>query len=133
MAGSIKLFQFVQKCHQTLGILPRQPNPKQKQLSSHSIQAIFLTCLAQYIFTTAAFLLFKAKSMFDYGFSFFILIGLANCIAIYLIFIWQSENTLKFIENCEGFIEKSKFCWYEIFRFWVNWVIGCWPKFIGWE
>lgn len=25
------------------------------------------------------------------------------------VFIWQSKNTLKFIENCEGFIEKSEY------------------------
>lgn len=40
-----------------------------------------------------------------------------NVIVIYLTFIRQSENTLKYIENCEQFIEKSKY----VLRFWL-WV-----------
>lgn len=48
--------------------------------------------------------------MFDYGFAFFLLVSIANAVAIYLILIWQSENTLKLITSCEGFIGASKYC-----------------------
>lgn len=105
MAGAVKLFQFVQKCHQAYGIYPVQPNQRK-----HSTKFIVLMSYAQFSVTTAAFVLFKAKSMFDFGFVFFLLISITNAIAVYLIFIWQSQNTFEFIGNCEGFIEKSKYC-----------------------
>lgn len=101
----VKLFQFAQQCHQIIGIHPYLPN--QKYLSANSTRAIILTASTQLFFTTAAFILFEAESMFDYGFSFSMAIAGANGIAVYIIFIRQSENTLKFIGNCEGFIEKS--------------------------
>lgn len=47
--------------------------------------------------------------MFDYGFTFYAFSCMINVIVIYLTFIRQSENTLKYIENCEQFIEKSKY------------------------
>lgn len=46
--------------------------------------------------------------MFDYGFGFFTFICIMNITVIYLKFIWQSQITLKFIGNCEGFIGKSE-------------------------
>lgn len=57
---------------------------------------------------TVAFLMFEANSMFDYGYTFFVLVTIITAIGVYLIFIWQSENELGFIENCEEFVEKSK-------------------------
>lgn len=109
MVGSIRFLRFVQKFHQTIGICPPQPNQKPRQFNS--MNTIFLTCFAQFMFTTVAFLVFDTKSMFDVGFGFFMLICMVNAIVIYLIFIWQAENSLKFIANCEGFIKKSKYCY----------------------
>lgn len=106
MAGPIKLFQFIQKCHQTIGISPFRPN--QKQRLTNLIQTILLISLAQFMLTTAAFALFDAKSMFEYGFAFYSFVTMINCIAIYLILIWQSQNTLEFIKSGEAFIAKSK-------------------------
>lgn len=107
MAGSIKLFQFVQQYHQIIGIYhPSQSN--QKHRPYNFTQAIFLICFTQMIITIAAFLLFEDISMFDYGIAVFILVAMITSTVIYLQFIWLAENTLKFIENCEKFIEKSK-------------------------
>lgn len=89
-----------------MGVYP--PRPDQKQYITNATQKIFLICCAQTIFTTAAFVVFEAESMFDYGFSFYVLIAMINITTIYLIFIGQLGNTLKFIEQCERFIEKSK-------------------------
>lgn len=85
MAGSIQLFQFVQRFHQTIGIYPCQSNQKQHPINW--TQAIFSICSAQSMLTTAAFLVFEAKSMFECGLVFFILITMINAIVIYLIFI----------------------------------------------
>lgn len=106
MAESIKLFQFLQKFHQIIGIYPHQSN--QKQRSTNWTKIVFLISFTEFLFTTIAFLLFEAKSMFDYGLVFYLLVSLINDSATYLILIWQSKNTLKFIENCVGFIEKSE-------------------------
>lgn len=103
MTGSIKIFQFVQKCNQTFGIYSNQ-----KCDSFNSTKIVILISFALFMLTTAAFLLFKAKSMFEYGFVFFLLATVTNATAIYLIFICTSRNASKFIENCERFIGKSE-------------------------
>lgn len=122
MAGSIKLFQFVQKYNQIIGIYSSQSTTMQGSINS--TQAFFWISCAQIWFTIAAFLVFEANSMFDYGFEFFAFISIINGIAIYSIFIWQSQNTLKFIENCERFIEKRKYCFEQKFcefiAIWLN-------------
>lgn len=69
---------------------------------------MFLIVCAEYLLTTAAFLVFEAKSIFEYGFVFYMLITAINTTSIYLIFVWQSANTYKFIENFEGFLERSE-------------------------
>lgn len=106
MAGSIKLFQLFQKFHQTLGIYPTQVNQKHHLIISR--RAIFLIGSTQYILSTAGYLVFEAQSMFEYGFGYFMSSTTLNGIIIHILLAWQLENTLKFIETCEGFIEKSK-------------------------
>lgn len=64
MAGSAKLFQFVQKCLQTFGIHPCQSSPKQN--STNWTQVIFLIGLVQYTLTAAAFLWFHMLCIGDY-------------------------------------------------------------------
>lgn len=107
MAGSIKLFLIFRKFHQFFGIDPSQSNQKLWIIDCAKI-ILFLINSSIFMCATVAFLLFEAKSMFDYGFVFFSLISTIDSIAFYLIFIWQSQNTFKFIEHCEGFIKKSK-------------------------
>lgn len=104
MAGSIKLFQFFQMFHQVIGIC--EPY---EQYPTKSLKTIFLFCLAQYILTTALFLAFEATSIFEYGFAFYILFTIINFTIIYSIFISQPESTFQFIQNCEKFIQKSKY------------------------
>lgn len=106
MAGSIKIFQFIQNFHGVIGISPAQSFEQQRSINSRN--AIFLVSCAQEMFAIVAFLIFEAQTMFDYGFGFFGGMSLLLSIVVYVIFIRQSENTFKFIENCEAFIEKSK-------------------------
>lgn len=116
MTNSIEFLQFFRKCHQTIGICPPQPN--QKPCLINWTKTILLISCVQVMFTTVAFLAFEAKSMFDYGFAFYVLISIINSMAIYLIFTWQSRNTFEFIGNCEQFIEKSK--WMVLFEAFVR-------------
>lgn len=107
MAGSTKLFHFLQEYHQFIGFKLSESNQKKYSIGSRNV--IFLTSLGQTAFTTFVFLMFKAESMFDYGFSYFMAITYTNGIAVYLLFMSELKNTRKFIKNCEGFIEKSTY------------------------
>lgn len=110
MVGSkIKFFHFFQKCHRILGIDPCQFNQKKRQRSTNSRKTIFLISYSQLIIGMMTYICFETKSLFDYGFVCFIVISIFASTAIYLIFIWQSQNTGKFIKNCEIFIEKSEY------------------------
>lgn len=109
MAGSVKLFRFFQKFHQIGGIYAPQSNHKPFVNHTKSIKSVFLFAYAQYIFTLALFMALEAVSIFEYGFSFYILITIINTAIVYLMFISQTESTFKFIENCERFIEKSSY------------------------
>lgn len=105
MDESIKFLQFFRKFQHTIGICGGQLNQKYRQTWPKTI--VMILC-AQFTFATAAFFVLQAKSMFDYGFAFYNLITLLNGFILYTIFVWQSENTLKFIESCERFIGKSE-------------------------
>lgn len=107
MAGSVKLFHFNQQCYQITGYYPSQS--KQRYLSTNWTRAIFVTCYLQTTISTAAFFAFVATSMFEYGLSFVMVVCVIMTCALYLIFIWKSENIMQFIEKCEGLIEKSKY------------------------
>lgn len=102
MAGSVGFSQHFQKVHKFIGIFQKES----KSIDTKSI--ICGMCSVQFLLTTLAFIVFEANSMFDYGFGFFVLILIIEAVVIYLLFIWQSANTLHFIDNCEKFIEKSK-------------------------
>lgn len=102
MTTSIKLFQFFQKFYEIIGIHSAQANFKLSKTTC-------LIFLQMFTVTTVAYLVFDAKSMLDYGFGFFSLIYSINFNVMYLIFIWEFENTTKFIARCEEFIAKSEY------------------------
>lgn len=100
MANTLKLFQFFQKFNQTVGIQPAQQHwPSER---------IVLLSSASLIISSFGFLMFDAKSLFDYTFGTFTMFTQLSVIIIYILFIQQSEHLLKSIEKCEEFIEKSK-------------------------
>lgn len=107
MASSIKVFQFNQKFHQTIGFYLPQPN--QNKLSLNLENKIVLIVFTQYGLTVGAYLVFEANRIADYTFGFIGLSSIAHSILIYMLFLWQLGNTLEFFENCEKFIEKSMY------------------------
>lgn len=107
MTSSIRLFRFVRKIHQFLGI--DQSESKQKRYFIVFKQSLFYIYTTHFSITTARFSMFVANSMFEYGFGFYLFISSVNGTAIYFSLNCQYKNTLKFIENCEKFIEKSEY------------------------
>lgn len=64
--------------------------------------------MGQIALTSVAFIIFEAKSMFDFGFGLLTVFSAVYGIVMYLLLIWQCENTFNAIETCERFIQKSK-------------------------
>lgn len=73
MAGSVKLFLFIQTSYKFIGVIPSQPN--EKGFSIISKAAINFIAVAQTAVLLVAFLLFEAQSTVDYGMGFVFLIG----------------------------------------------------------
>lgn len=121
MAASIKLFQFAQELFQMLGIrLPKQ----NEILSFRSRNIFFLFCYTQLSISMAAFFLFEANTMLEYGSSFFMSLT-QFCIAMdYLVLMWRFPNILELIADFEDFIEKSK----KQFKWVIATVPGVWDK-----
>lgn len=107
MADSVKLFQFFQICQKFMAIFPSHSDETRRSLIIR--RTLVLLGMAAYVLPTAAYLIFDAQSMFDFGIGMFCsLTGLCGAV-VYSLLIWQSENTAKFFESCEQFIAKRKF------------------------
>lgn len=65
-------------------------------------------CVIPFIVATAAFLLFEAKSMLEYGTTFFAIISLMVTVTVYLICLNKRAKCSAYIGNCEKFIAQSK-------------------------
>lgn len=116
MAGSIKLFQFNKRFCQTIGIFVPQTDYDRSIKTSKNV--IFVVCVVQFALASIAFLLYDAKSMGEFGEIFFMVICSIEAMCSYFINVWNFEDILKFIENCEAFIEKSTFeYWYHLMNF----------------
>lgn len=107
MASSIEPFQFALKFHQTIGICPSLNN--REQCSFTMKNTIFLMSSAQFTLSAAAFFVYSADSMFEYGFGFYTSICGVNSTVMYGLWMWQMGNNLKFVKNCREFIERSMY------------------------
>lgn len=105
--NSIKLFLFYQKYYPTIGIYPPESNECNRAPFNRK-NWIFLFCTGQFFVSIGAFILFKVKDVLDFGPAFYIFDADVGGTIFYLIPIWQMGNTIKFIENCEKFIENRK-------------------------
>lgn len=117
MAGSIQLFQSIQKYFQTIGICPSDSS-KLDSFNWRIFLALF--CYAQQIASASVFFICQAKSVLDYGCSFYTSISMTYCVYYFVILIRQKPQILELIESCEAFIEHRKcptknFVWTEIF------------------
>lgn len=105
--GSIKLFQFIERFCQLAGICVPQSNQNRNRLNA--INWLVISFLVIFGVAVGAFLFYDAKTMFEYGFAFCVVVtALFECTAIYFISIWKVRDILKFTDNCERFIEKSE-------------------------
>lgn len=106
VSSTIKMFQFNQKFCQIIGI--KLPKTNGNRYTFEPVHLIFVICLTLFAMTLLAFLVYDAKSMVEYGIIFLMLITIILTLVVYFITIWRMKDILKFTENCETFIERSK-------------------------
>lgn len=106
MVGRIKLFRCVRHFYKTIGI--RLPS-KQSQKFSFNWRNLFIFSSALImLILQVAFFFFKAKSIQEYGLSFY------GCASLSLLgidataIVWQRSNIRKLFTNLDDFIELSK-------------------------
>lgn len=104
-----KLFEFNQRFCQTFGISRNRNNTIEPK------HLIFVIFEAIFVISLFGFLSYNANSMGEYGMTFYVLISIILALAFYFITLWRIADILKFTENCEAFIEKSKSEFFTIF------------------
>lgn len=106
MAGSVKLFQFIYQTYQSLGIYPTQPS--RSYCPFNWKKWVIVISGVQYFVSALLFVLFEAKSMYEYGMTFYTLLWVVFATGTYIVPTWQMRHTMEFTECCERFIESSK-------------------------
>lgn len=105
MTEPIELFRIIKKVRQTFNIYAPQSDRK---LQFAEKNLLILIAQLSVLLSEASFLLFKAKSIAEYGTCFSIFnLALTNII-FYSMNHVQKENVVKLIRNFEDFIEMSK-------------------------
>lgn len=113
MAGSIKLFQSVQKFNKTMGldILHQRQfskNHLQFNLSAKLIKSLFFILSTMQLFiSSTAFFLIKAQTSADYGISFYVSLTTFCVLINFVTVAWRMDNILTLINRYEKFIGKS--------------------------
>lgn len=91
--------------YQTIGAYPSQSNGRNYFFNSRN--GFFVIYWAHMGVLSAVFMIFKAKSLDEFGISFHITTSIAAGLYFFVTYIFQIKNILKLIEKFEEFIEKS--------------------------
>lgn len=105
MAGSVKLFETVRKCYDTMGIYSFKANQIE---SFNSKTFIFSLSNTLFFVSSLAYVLFRANTTQGLGISVFNATSIVAVSTATLIIIWRLPHILKLIGMCDSFIEKSK-------------------------
>lgn len=100
----MKYFQTTRKLYELSGIF----SPQQQQDSSLSVQIhIFFIVMILSFIQTIEVLFIAAKSIFEYGTSFYAAVTLLLMISSYALNAWNRMKMFTIIEKFDAFIEKS--------------------------
>lgn len=103
--SAMKLFQSIKEFHRKLGLDPPQPG---ENSSINSKNLLVLLSIALGAILTAAFCVFEAETVLDYGKSYFASGTEFFNVGCFVSNIWKWQNTWKTIEKLETFIQKSR-------------------------
>lgn len=106
MAASIKLFSFIRKYRHVLGLYSLDTS--QNVSSFNSRNWIYIISYVLFFVPSVAFFLYDAKSMQEYGISFYSASMAFFLMCIYTQMVVQMKNICHFTESFEQLIEKSE-------------------------
>lgn len=106
MVVKIKVFQYVRKSYQAIGLDPIQSNPTPLVLNER-VFFIAISILQMFISSTA-FLIFEAGTVQEFTSSFYTSITNLFLLVNFLALATKTGDTSKVIEAFEEFIEKSE-------------------------
>lgn len=105
MAGQPKLFHSLRQLYQTLGSY----SPENNQIYPFKWKIIFITVSDILMFIALfAFFLWEAKTVDDYGTSFYECMMQLGCMHNFLVVVWRLPVIFKLLKHFEDFIEASK-------------------------
>lgn len=108
MAGSFKLFLFVQKSYGTVGIYSAKQNQNQNHLFNS--KCVFFLIFSAHIFISMVIsAVTESKSVYEIALGFYLSTTSLLTLFIYISNIFYSANIFELIGKFEKFIEKSKF------------------------
>lgn len=102
----IKLFQSLLKYFQILGTFSSELS-ENRGLNQRNVVVQFIN--VQLIVSAVAFTLLKAETLIEYGLNFYAYVTQSLCTFFIFLQIYRMLEILKFIKNCEKFIEQSMF------------------------
>lgn len=97
---------MIQKAYKQTGVTASQSDSHSKTFNWKNLSIYFM--LAQFGISSLAYFIFKANSIGQYADSFYMFLSVLTCVAFRSVSISKIDNISKLIENCEEFIEKSK-------------------------
>lgn len=111
MARPIKLFHLTQKLYQTIGIHPINDwhsSQLNKNQPFNFKNVLFIFAPLQFGVTTTVFFLFEAKTLDEFGISFYATLSVISIAFCYVSIFYQIGNLLKMFDNSNEFIGNSK-------------------------
>lgn len=105
MFGRIKLFRCVRRLFRSIGIVPTKHS---EHFAFNWRNLLISPSILIMLVLQVAFFFFKAKSIQEYGLSFYGCVSLILIVFYAAIIVWQMPNILKLMKNLEKFIELSK-------------------------
>lgn len=105
MAGVIKLFHTTQMFCKALGLDTPRLHCLKHSLNAKTV--FHLIFLAQLFVSSSAFFFFDAKTIDEYGMSFYVSITYLSFTINIMTFAWQMTNITTQIEKYEEFTKKS--------------------------
>lgn len=107
MAGTMALFQTVQKIYETMAIHPSRSQPN--RFHSLNVKLQFFLLINIFILITASgFFVFKANTIQALSDSFYVSLTHVFCLIYITIKIWKVTAILQLIDQFELFIRKRK-------------------------
>lgn len=109
MARKIKLFRYVKKLYEMLGIYPLPAKHNHQHQNPFNVKNIFSSIAMTLLFVCSfAYFLFQANSMTELGGCFYCAISILEALLYFIVTFCKIRSILKFMKKLEDFIEKSE-------------------------